>query len=120
MSVVILKNLNECKNCFRKTKSFNTELYIKKVIYNGPATIVFWSDGSKTTSQCDKRDHYDKEKGLSIAINKKFLKGDYIQYLLEKYCKDKEDKTISKEVNNETNKEETEKESENDVNKKMD
>lgn len=46
-------------------------IYIKKVIYNRPATIVFWSDGTKTVSKCVAPDTYNKETGLVICILKK-------------------------------------------------
>ena len=46
---------------------------IKKVIYNNPATIIFWSDHTKTVVQCQKGDDYDPEKGLAMAIAKKAL-----------------------------------------------
>ena len=54
-------------------------LKIKNVIFNDPATIVFWSDGSKTVVKCGERDIFDPEKGLAMAISKKFLgnKGNY-------------------------------------------
>lgn len=45
---------------------------IKKVIFNNPATIVFWSDGSKTVVKAH-NDDYDPEKGLAMAIAKKAL-----------------------------------------------
>ena len=43
------------------------------VKFNGPATIVFWSDGTKTVVKCSEGDTYDKEKGLAMAIIKKFI-----------------------------------------------
>ena len=46
---------------------------IKKVIYNNPATIIFWADDTKTVVQCQEGDDYDPEKGLAIAIAKKAL-----------------------------------------------
>ena len=46
---------------------------IKKVIFNGPATIVLWADGDKTVVQCVEGDTMDKEKGLAMAICKKAL-----------------------------------------------
>ena len=46
---------------------------IKKVIYNDPATIIFWSDKTKTVVQCQEGDDYDPEKGLAMAIAKKAL-----------------------------------------------
>lgn len=46
---------------------------IVDVVFNDPATIVFWSDGTKTVVKCqkDKGDVYSKESGLAIAIAKK-------------------------------------------------
>lgn len=46
---------------------------IKKVIFNEPATIVFWGDGTKTVVKCSKDDEFDPEKGLAMAIAKKFF-----------------------------------------------
>ncbi len=45
---------------------------IKNVIFSGPYTIVMWSDGDKTIVRCDD-ENFDKEKGLAMAISKKFL-----------------------------------------------
>lgn len=46
---------------------------IKDVIFQEPATIVLWNDGTKTVvrSQCGEK--YDPEKGLAMAISKKAL-----------------------------------------------
>jgi len=46
---------------------------IKKVIFNDPATIVLWNDGTKTVVKCQDGDTYDKEKGLALCIAKKAL-----------------------------------------------
>ena len=46
---------------------------IKKVIFNDPATIVYWKDGTKTVVKCQDGDVYDKEKGLAMCITKKFF-----------------------------------------------
>jgi hypothetical protein len=46
---------------------------IKKVIFNNPATIVFWADGTKTVVKCGKEDTFDPEKGLAMAISKYFF-----------------------------------------------
>ena len=56
-------------------------LGIKKVIFNNPATIVIWEDGSKTVVKCGDDDIYDPEKGLAMAISKKALgnKGSYYE-----------------------------------------
>lgn len=44
---------------------------IKKVIFNDPATIVFWADGTKTVVKCADFDIFDPEKGLAMAICKR-------------------------------------------------
>lgn len=46
---------------------------IKNVIFNDPATIVFWNDGTKTVVKCGKDDTFDPEKGLAMAISKYFF-----------------------------------------------
>nr|DAD58000.1 MAG TPA: hypothetical protein [Caudoviricetes sp.] len=53
---------------------------IKNVIYNDPATIVFWTDGTKTVVKAENED-FDPEKGLAMAISKKMLgnKGNYYE-----------------------------------------
>lgn len=54
---------------------------IKKVIFNDPATIVFWSNGEKTVVKCQEEDVFDPEKGLAMAITKMALgnKGNYFK-----------------------------------------
>ena len=44
-----------------------------KVIFNNPATIVIWDDGTKTIVKRQKGDRYDKEKGLALCYMKKAL-----------------------------------------------
>lgn len=44
---------------------------IKKVIFNDPATIVFWFDGTKTVVKCQNGEKFDKEKGLALCFMKK-------------------------------------------------
>lgn len=53
-------------------------LEIKKVIFNDPATIVFWMDGTKTVVKAE-NESFDPEKGLAMAITKKAFgnKGNY-------------------------------------------
>lgn len=43
-------------------------LSIKKVIFNCPATIVLWADGTKTVVKSGDYDVFDPEKGLSMAF----------------------------------------------------
>lgn len=49
---------------------------IRKVIFNDPATVVMWSDGTKTVVKCSPEDTYDMEKGLAMAIVKKMAGND--------------------------------------------
>lgn len=44
---------------------------IKNVIFNPPATVVYWSDGIKTVVKCSVNDKFDPEKGLAMAIAKR-------------------------------------------------
>ena len=56
----------------------NNNPSIKNVIFNDPATIIFWSDGTKTVVKAE-NESFDPEKGLAMAIAKKSLgnKGNY-------------------------------------------
>lgn len=45
----------------------------KKIIFNGPATIVLWDDGTKTVVKCQDGDTFDKEKGVALCFMKKSL-----------------------------------------------
>lgn len=61
---------------------------INKVIFNDPATIVFWKDGTKTVVKCGEKDTFDKEKGLAMAITKKAFGNKYDYYdIFLKFCK---------------------------------
>lgn len=51
--------------------SINKTITPKKVIFNNPATIVFWNDGSKTVSKASKEDTFDKMKGFLTCYYKK-------------------------------------------------
>ena len=57
---------------------------IDNVIFNPPATIVFWKDGSKTVVKCKEDETFDYEKGLSMAICKK-LYGDVFHKTFRKW-----------------------------------
>lgn len=55
-------------------KEKNKAIYdnmIQRVIFNPPATIVIWRDGSKTVVKCGENDIFDPEKGLAMAISKR-------------------------------------------------
>ena len=61
---------------------------IEKVIFNDPATIVFWKDGTKTVVKAV-NEAYDPEKGLAMAITKKAYgnEGKYFNQV-KKYTED--------------------------------
>lgn len=54
----------------QKKKVQKKESPIKNVIFNNPATIIEWFDGTKTIVKCDKNDKYDKATGLALCICK--------------------------------------------------
>ena len=81
-----------CYNDVMATRDFLNSIYgmnsshipeIKNVIFNDPATIVFWEDGTKTVVKCQDGDEFDPEKGLAMAIVKKSYgnKGNYCNKL---------------------------------------
>lgn len=65
-----------------KQKAMNS---ITNVIFNNPATIVCWSDGTKTVVKCDERDEFDPEKGLAMAICKKHFGGGFYNDIFKKW-----------------------------------
>lgn len=94
-----------CKSDFEFTKlidkrmdeiKYKSRFEIKDVIFNDPATIVFWSDGTKTVVKAQDIDDFDPEKGLAMAISKKALgnKREYYHTFL-KYLKKYEKKIES-------------------------
>ena len=87
------KKIEEMRNNIKETQDTLTHMFIDstygikihkdveitKVIFNNPATIVFWSDGKKTVVKCGSDEAFDEEKGLAMAISKRVLgnKGNY-------------------------------------------
>ena len=51
--------------------NYMPNLAIKDVIFNPPATIVFWMDGTKTVVKDQGEVFYDPEKGMAMAVAKK-------------------------------------------------
>lgn len=58
-----------------KTNKAIADSLVRRIIFNGPATIVFWRDGTKTVVKCQNGEPFDPEKGLAMAIVKKGLYG---------------------------------------------
>lgn len=46
-------------------------LGVDKIIYNGPCTIVFWSDGTKTVVKCGYEEEFSEYTGFIAAVSKK-------------------------------------------------
>lgn len=46
---------------------------IEQVIFNGPATIVYWKDGCKTVVKCQEGVMNDHEKGLAMAVARHYF-----------------------------------------------
>lgn len=74
----------------------NNKLRIENVIFNGPATIVFWSDKTKIVIKCSsEEERFDEEKGLAMAILKKIwevsgMEGNYYRQIFKKWIKEEE------------------------------
>ena len=65
---------------------------IRKVIFNDPATVVLWSDGTKTVVKCGPEDTFDMEKGLAMAIVKKMAGNDnHFHKVFKQYAKKKKE-----------------------------
>ena len=67
---------------------------IKNVKFNGPATIAFWADGTKTVVKCQGGDDYSEEVGLAMCIVKKAF-GNTSKYndIFKKWCPSYESET---------------------------
>ncbi len=55
----------------RKRESAMNTSSIKNVIFNPPATVVYWTNGTKTVVKCNENDIFDPEKGLALAVAKR-------------------------------------------------
>jgi hypothetical protein len=60
-------------------RTFDITPLFKDVIYNDPATIIFWIDGTKTVVKCD-GEEYDPEKGFAMAVCKKVFGNGWLDY----------------------------------------
>lgn len=65
-----LKGESTMKNTNNKPTPSNP---IEQVIFNGPATIVYWKDGCKTVVKCQEDAANDHEKGLAMAVARHYF-----------------------------------------------
>lgn len=63
-------------------------LTIEKVIYNPPATIILWNDGTKTMAKCDKEDAYNKATGFMLCVLKKKYGNKTVRTMFDRYVYD--------------------------------
>ena len=77
---------------------YDIRRFIKKVKFNPPATIVFWTDNTKTVVKCNGED-YDPEKGLAMCICKKMLgnRGNYYE-VFKKWLPKEDDSDVVQKV----------------------
>ena len=84
--------------------NYMPDLTIKDVIFNPPATIILWMDGTKTVVKDQGEVFYDPEKGMAMATAKKAFgnKGNYYNQFakyLDIYEKKQEDESAKSYVN---------------------
>lgn len=60
---------------------------IKKVIFNCPATIIVWEDGTKTVVKLMDGDTWDPEKGFALAYLKGILGNERFKKEFKKHVK---------------------------------
>lgn len=77
----------------------NPNIMPKKIIFNGPATIVMWTDGTKTVVKQSNLDNYDYEKGFAMCVVKKVF-GDKYAYIRKMVDKSYEDILLTSNINN--------------------
>ena len=94
------KSLSANKETTERSNYMPTDIrrLIKNVRFNPPATIVFWTDNTKTVVKCQGKD-YDPEKGLAMCICKKVLgdKGNYYE-VFKKWLPKEDDSDVVQKV----------------------
>ena len=51
----------------------NLPSMVEKITYCGPATIVFWKDGTKTVIKCHEGDQFDEVTGFLLCCLRKMM-----------------------------------------------
>lgn len=60
---------------------------IDKVIFNPPATIVFWKDGTKTVVKCKEGEEFSEWAGIALCLAKKMY-GPNFHKIFKTHCSD--------------------------------
>lgn len=63
--------------------ALGNKVYIEKVLYNNPATVVFWSDGTTTKNVCPPDTLYNPDAGLAFCMLRKFMGNDEVAKLFK-------------------------------------
>lgn len=63
-------------------------VYIERVLHDEPATVMFFSDGTKTVAICGKDEVYDREKGILVCLAKRLISSKNMNYILHEFSKD--------------------------------
>lgn len=80
------------------TKNFYS-LNVSKIIFNPPATIVFWEDGTKTVVKCSAEDEFSEYYGFLVALGKKVYESNsQIKKLIDKKAEWHENKKGEKDI----------------------
>ena len=80
------------RSCARNQANKKNPFSIDKIIFNPPATIIFWSDGTKTVVKCGEHEEFDPEKGLAMAGTKKAFGNEGNDYnKIKKWLPEKEE-----------------------------
>ena len=78
-------SINRANTTYGVLTTLMKNFAIEDVIFNNPATIVKWSDGTKTVVKAE-NEEFDPEKGLAMAICKRMLGNKYDYYdIFKKY-----------------------------------
>ena len=81
-----------------ETKNFYS-LNVSKIIFNPPATIVFWEDGTKTVVKCSAEDEFSEYYGFLAALGKKVYENNsQIKKLIDKKAEWHENKKDEKDI----------------------
>lgn len=81
-----------------KTKNFYS-LNVSKIIFNPPATIVFWEDGTKTVVKCSAEDEFNEYYGFLAALGKKVYESNsQIKKLIDKKAEWHKNKKNKKDI----------------------
>ena len=84
-----------CAHHCEQDYSFRTLPPIKRVLFNNPATIVFWADGTKTIVKCMEGEKFERYAGFAAACMKKLFKSTlHAKDIMEKYGVDQVRATV--------------------------